>query len=72
MKCLVPVITQSGPSRTARVRIPRRSEPASGSVMARHSVRSPATVGSRWLSRWASLQANRIRDGRATAYICSA
>ena len=47
MKCLVPVITQSAPSRTARVRMPRRSEPASGSVIARHSVRSPATVGSR-------------------------
>jgi len=50
MKCLVPVITQSErspPSRTARVRMPRRSEPASGSVIARHSVRSPATVGNR-------------------------
>ena len=47
MKCFVPVITQSAPSRTARVRMPRRSEPASGSVMARHSVRSPATVGRR-------------------------
>ena len=41
MKCLVPVTTQSSPSRTARVRMPRRSEPASGSVIARHSVRSP-------------------------------
>ena len=29
------------PSRTARVRMPRRSEPASGSVIARQSVRSP-------------------------------
>ena len=47
MKCLVPVISQSPPSRTARVRMPRRSEPASGSVIARHSVRSPATAGSR-------------------------
>ena len=47
MKCFVPVMTQSAPSRTARVRMPRRSEPASGSVIARHSTRSPATAGSR-------------------------
>ena len=38
---LVPSITQSSPSRTARVRIPPGSEPASGSESANAGVHSP-------------------------------
>ncbi len=47
MKCLVPSITQSPPARRAVVFIERTSEPASGSVMARQSIRSPRTAGNR-------------------------
>ncbi len=45
MKCLVPLITQSAPSRRANVFIARMSEPASGSVIARQSSFSPRTAG---------------------------
>jgi hypothetical protein len=44
MKCLVPLMTKSPPCCTALVFIPRRSEPACGSLMARHSTRSPHTL----------------------------
>src|ERR1035438_10290512 len=44
MKCLVPLMTKSPPRCTALVFIPRRSEPACGSLMARHSTRSPRTL----------------------------
>src|ERR1039457_1231272 len=44
MKCLVPLMTKSPPCCTALVFIPRRSEPACGSLMARHSTRSPRTL----------------------------
>src|ERR1035438_1789647 len=44
MKCLVPLMTKSPPRCTALVCIPRRSEPACGSLMARHSTRSPRTL----------------------------
>jgi hypothetical protein len=47
MKCLVPLTTQSPPSRTAKHFMPRTSEPASGSVIASASIRSPRTAGSR-------------------------
>ncbi len=51
MKCLVPFTTQSpvplGPARRAKHFIARTSEPASGSVMASASIRSPRTAGSR-------------------------
>ena len=44
---LWPVITQESPSRTARVRSERGSEPArSGSVMAKQDCVRPATSGS--------------------------
>ena len=68
MKCLVPLITKSLPWRRARHFIPRRSDPASGSLMARHSVRSPLTVGSRYSSIWSPAQACRMLEGRATMY----
>ena len=47
MKCLVPLMTKSPPSRRAKVFIPRTSEPASGSVIARASIFSPRTQGRR-------------------------
>ena len=47
MKCLVPLITQSPPCRRAKHFMERTSEPASGSVMARASIFSPRTAGSR-------------------------
>ena len=47
MKCLVPLRTQSAPSGRAVAFMPRRSEPAPGSVMARQSQFSPRTQGAR-------------------------
>ncbi len=47
MKCLVPLRIQSVPSGRAVAFMPRRSEPASGSVMARQSQVSPRTQGAR-------------------------
>ncbi len=47
MKCFVPLMMKSPPEATAEVFMLRRSDPAPGSVIARHSVRSPRTVGSR-------------------------
>ena len=38
MKVFEPLITQPSPSRTARVLVPARSEPASGSVIARQNI----------------------------------
>src|SRR3989304_713645 len=46
MKALLPWITHSSPSRTARVRIAAVSEPASGSVMAAAVTASPRATGS--------------------------
>ena len=46
MKCLCPGCATT-PSRAARVRMARTSEPASGSVIARHSTRLARTHGSR-------------------------
>src|SRR2546427_6814320 len=40
-KCLVPLTMKSPPRGTAVVFMPRRSEPACGSLIARHSVHSP-------------------------------
>ena len=47
MKCLVPFRIQSSPSGRAVAFMPRRSEPASGSVIARQSQVSPRTQGAR-------------------------
>ena len=47
MKCLVPFSTQSPPSGRAVAFMPRRSEPAPGSVIARQSHVSPRTQGAR-------------------------
>ena len=47
MKCFVPLTTKSLPSRRAKHFMPRTSEPASGSVIASASIRSPRTQGSR-------------------------
>ena len=71
MKCLVPLIRQPSPSRVAFVRIPRRSEPAPGSVIAMQSRRSPRTQGRRYLSFCASVPASRMFEGLPTAE-CSA
>ena len=52
MKVFWPVISQSSPSRTALVRMPRRSEPAPGSVQAIEVTVSPETMpGSQRLLR---------------------
>jgi hypothetical protein len=45
MKCLVPFSTKSPPSCRAKAFIPRRSDPAPGSVIAWQSCRSPADAG---------------------------
>ena len=40
-------MTHSSPSRTARVRMPETSEPASGSVIPRQEIFSPRIAGTR-------------------------
>ncbi len=47
---LRPVITQSSPSRTALVRMPATSLPASGSLTATEVTISPRRAGARYLS----------------------
>ena len=64
MKCLVPLMTQSPLSRRAVVFMPRMSEPASGSVMASASIRSPRTAGRRYRSICSPVQAIRMFCGR--------
>ena len=64
------LITQSAPCGPRGCACPAQVEPASGSVIARHSVRSPATTGNS--SPAGRLAGQRVRDGRATASICSA
>ena len=53
---------QPEPSRTARVRTPARSLPASGSDMPMQYVASPARISGRYRSFWASVPWARI-DG---------
>ncbi len=72
MKCFVPFSTQSLPSGRALAFIPRRSDPAPGSVIARQSQVSPRMHGIRYRSRWSAFPARRMFDGRATAVQCSA
>ena len=46
---LLPVSTQSPPSRTARARMPPGLEPKSGSVRPKHPIASPVAIrGSHW------------------------
>ena len=45
--CLMPSSTQCSPSRTARAFMANTSEPASGSLSAKHSVLSPLAMPSR-------------------------
>jgi len=52
MKCLVPFSTQSAPSGRALAVMPRRSDPAPGSVIARQSQVSPLMQGIRYFWRW--------------------
>ena len=47
MKVFSPLITQSSPSRRAVVLMFAASDPAPGSVIAKHESRSPSIVGSR-------------------------
>ena len=47
MYVLAPLITHSSPSRTARVRMPETSLPASGSVIPRQEIFSPLIAGTR-------------------------
>ncbi len=47
MKVFSPLMTHSSPSRRALVRMARASEPAPGSVMAKHDTLSPLIVGTR-------------------------
>ncbi len=47
MNIFRPLITQPSPSRTAEVRMAATSEPAPGSVMPRHTIRSPRIAGAR-------------------------
>ena len=72
MKCFVPFRIQSSPSWRAVAFMPRRSEPASGSVMARQSQVSPRTQGARYLARCSGVPAQRMFEGRATQVQCSA
>ena len=48
MKRFCPLMTYSSPSRTARVRRPLGSEPASGSVSANEATRSPLASPGRY------------------------
>ena len=54
MNIFVPVMRQTSPSRSARVRIAATSEPASGSVIAMAPIFSPAIAGRSQRSRCAS------------------
>ncbi len=72
MKCLVPLMTKSSPSARAKVFMPRRSEPTSGSVSARQSDFSPRIEGKRYFSRCSPVQAKRMFEGLATQFQCSA
>ena len=47
MKVFSPLMTHSSPSRRALVRMARASEPAPGSVIAKHDLRVPSIVGRR-------------------------
>ena len=57
MNILVPLSTQSSPSRLAVVRMPATSEPAPGSVMPTAVISSPAITRRRYLSFCAALPA---------------
>ena len=70
MYSLLPLITQSSPSRSARVRSPATSDPASDSVTAIEQTISPRIAGARkrCLSSWLPW---RCSEGVAMA-ICTA
>ena len=55
MNVLDPLMSQPPSRRTARVRIPRASEPASGSVSPNAPSTRPSASGRSHRSRWASL-----------------
>ncbi len=63
MKCFRPFSTHSPPSSTAVVRMAWASDPASGSVRAKHMVFSARTRGGTYLSRRCSGRAMRIGVG---------
>ena len=56
---LTPVSRHSAPSRSARVRTPPRSEPASGSVTANAASTWPPAIGGSQVLRWISVPARR-------------
>jgi len=60
MKVFSPRMTQSEPSLRALVLIAVASEPAPGSVIAKHEIRWPSMVGSRYSCRCDSLAWNRM------------
>ena len=63
-------MTQSSPSRTARVLMPATSDPASGSVMPRQEIFSPLIAGTRY-SCFCSSVPNRNTGGVAMS-VCTA
>ena len=63
-------MTHSSPSRTARVRMPLTSEPASGSVMPRQAIFSPWIAGTRYSCFCASVPNCRI--GGVAMSVCTA
>jgi hypothetical protein len=65
-----PLITQSSPSRTARVLMPATSEPASGSVIPRQLIFWPLIEGTRY-SCFCSSVPNRNTGGVAMS-VCTA
>jgi hypothetical protein len=60
MNVFSPLITHSEPSLRAEVRIALASEPAPGSVIAKHEMRSPAMVGRRYRCFCSSVPWNRM------------
>ena len=64
IKCFVPLIIQSSPLFTALVFIPRKSEPASGSVIAIQSFLSPVVAGFKYSFISLPLHAIKIFWGR--------
>ncbi len=64
MKCFSPLITHSSPSHTALHFMPRKSEPAPGSVIAMQSRFSPLMVGSKNCVTCSPSQAARMLSGR--------
>ena len=72
MKVLRPLISQPPSRRSARVRMPRASEPASGSVSPNAPSARPSASGRSQRSRWSSLPKRRSGSEPMVTWACQA